>query len=244
MSTNQYRRAIHSLEAFVTLFEENPHMELEGRLGKYDQRRRAFVSGVSQDYFMRIQSLLKSTECWSQQMRDQMSVDFFYPNNIRHSAMGNAARENSTVAKTVVATLTFVCPEREWDVRFRLCEEKPVGEIPTTDAYNKVRLKQRDSFTMLQAEMRYDMTVVQSGADKELAAANGDSKTYEVEVELLHLQGASSMAARLFVKFPQLLGMFDRKGDLVHMTFDEVENTFTPELFHRYGTEASRKKAN
>ena len=165
------------------------------------------MSGVDEPYYVQLLSLLDRAQCWSQQSRDAYSVDFFYPDNVRHSTVGSvSSADNVTIRKRVVATLTFACPERAYDVRFRLSEEAPVNDIPNSDSFHLVRLKKRDSFMTASSDLRYDITVVQSGADKEVAAMNAESKVFEVEVELMRGGLASiNTAACLFVKFPQLL---------------------------------------
>lgn len=231
---NAYREPIQSLDAFVKIFQQNPHLELEGRLGKYDVGRKAFVSGVSEEYFGRIQKLLASSNCWSQCLPQQQSVDFFFANNLRHSSHGKVSG-NITVQKTVVATLTLTCEERDWDIRFRLCEEKPMPDVPINDAYQKVRLKRRDSFITIPREVSYDLTIVQSGTDKEQACKNTNTRTWEVEVELLRTKVSTPMAANLFVKMVQLLGVYDRDGNHKHLTFKSVENTMSEHKMRQFG---------
>ena len=52
---------------------------------------------------------------------------------------------NETVRKTVLQTLTYRCPERHWDLRFRLSREERVAVPPRNQLCEFSRMKMRDS---------------------------------------------------------------------------------------------------
>jgi hypothetical protein len=235
-AANEYRQPIQALDVFVKLFERNPHLELEGRLGRYNAATNTFVSGVSKEYFTRIITHLAGSQCWSETTLQQQSIDYFFANRVRHSAY-EANQGDVTVQKTVVATLTLVCKEREWDVRFRLCKEQPMTCMPT-GKHTSLRMKKRNSFVTANGDASYDLTAVQSGDEgetKEQACLN--AQVLEVEVEML--RGTTSTASSLFVKMAQLVGSFDVNGRRLHPTFEQVENTMTEHAARHHASSAS-----
>jgi len=88
-----FTSVIDAIEPLVREACASPHMELEGRLGRYvrnrnshsPERRRRFVSGVDRDTFHRTFDLLSQYEKWRAVRHSSQSVDWFFSNHVRHS---------------------------------------------------------------------------------------------------------------------------------------------------------------
>lgn len=180
----------------LNLYFSKPHMELEAKLGRWMESR--FESGVSQQVFEHIHTMLDGYKGWSS-VKDWYSLtDYFLPNQIRCT---KSSEGNSFIRKSVVSHANFQCQGRAHDIRVSLKEEAPV-EVRVPGSPEQVRVKKRKSF-VYKNSLRYDLTMVWTGVDE--YNAQQSTPTFEVELECLdrralgtdHLYTATSMLEKM-----------------------------------------------
>lgn len=198
------------LQSAFHLYQTREHLELEAKLGQWRDGR--FISGVSEEKFNQIMTMLQSYPHWSNPNHHRVwntIFDYILDNNIRVSKTNKG---NVFMRKTAVSHVTYSCPERPWDVRVSLKEELPV-KVQLPQEPRKVRVKKRRSFRYKDT-WQFDLTVVWSGRDEQEAQAQ--PPTYEVECELLLKPGAIEgpphqryLARSLLEKMIDFLGRAD-----------------------------------
>jgi hypothetical protein len=160
-------------------FSERSHLEIEAKLGRSQPSQ--FLSGVSNDDFMRIHDMLMSYGKWTNQGevdRWISSFDYMLDNNVRVSKTSTG---NIVIKKTTLENITFVCRERNYDIRVSLKEELPM-KIKLPQDPHMVRVKKRKSF-IYKNRWRFDLTVVWTGKDEQEAQSFPPS--HEVECEFI-----------------------------------------------------------
>jgi hypothetical protein len=231
------------IKPMVDRFLADPELELEARIGRFDDVGRTFHASVDKQYFDRLRTILrKSSTTWSQQQTSQLLVDWYFPNDIRRTATGKPNQPCITIEKQVLETLTLRCHDRPFDIRIQLSRERQLHLPPIATSintigggtnsiqqqqqqlvdenYHLVRLKERDSFVPQQAVIQYDLTYVQSGISKEHAAGNTDSGVFEVEIEVVRPPPNTTESSQppkigdaLLLSVVQLLGLW--KGQAI-----------------------------
>lgn len=219
MSSWAFYPQVQEIRPLVEEFLQHDDYELEVRLGSQTAER--FESGVDEATFVRWQSALVTNKKWTACTSCESSVDYFYPDSVRQSCYRDDSK-NVTVRKVVVRTVTYTCPERRWDLRFRLSREERVP-TPRNQMCESARVKVRSSYATPTAQ--YDLTYTQSGPTKMAATQNTDSKRFEIELELarppvarVYGHDAEELAGDFVAMAIQLMGTQDRYGREVPLT--------------------------
>lgn len=176
-------RQARDLLPLLKRFSEGLHLELEAKVGKWDQSSRQFISGMSNQDFMRVHDMLASYHSWVN--KDQVTsnqwvttFDYMLDNNVR---VTKSSAGNTFIKKTALEHVTFHCPDRNYDIRISLKEELPT-QVRLPQEPRMVRVKKRKSFNY-KNRWRFDLTVVWSGKDEQDAQSRPPS--HEIECEFI-----------------------------------------------------------
>lgn len=226
MSSQLILPAIQACEPLAARFRSGGgQVELEARLGRCapDAAGRVrFQPGVEPAFFRQALELLQQYTEWANQATLAWvdSVDFYF-GDLRATAQDG--EDMVFIEKKNLASVDLVCAEHPYDVRVSAKRESPAsGAGAAAQEPTLVRLKRRMSFLYRRApeepvSHRFDLTVVQAGSSKWVAAHNPSSVTHEVEVEvcadatyLAGTPGDADVAASLLEKMVDLVTLFRR----------------------------------
>lgn len=204
------------------------HLELEGRLGRWDEGTRRFEPGVSRYFMNRALTMLTSFDGWSQVTPWVETQDFYYKcqdgRRVRTTVGFDETSDSlkrTHVVKTTVRKDTFLTSrscegdDDMPDLRLSLAVEQPVSEqsLPVMVQPQYVRIKQRKSFYytpagFTEAMWVFDLTLSWHGDTKSEAENNQRSSVpkYEIECECLsplayrlHKQESKSFVAKSLI---------------------------------------------
>lgn len=204
---------VKKLVPLIEKFKNNPHLELEGSIGVFSE---SFKSGVDFNYFKTLCTSCSVTDNkiskskWSKIESSSHFASYFFKNSVR--GRYGVKEKPEFVRKVPISKIDLVCPERSYDIRINLKEEKPIQNYLAKDTPEYVRLHERWSFTYKDA-FRYDFSKVVSGNTKENACKK--APVYEIELEVLRnhafLDSISNeqLAVHIVEKLVDLLGRYD-----------------------------------
>ena len=208
------KQILDSLVKMVQKFRDNPHMELEVRLGKFIGNK--FEPGVDFDYSKALYSAMTNEESLSQWDSHPSSCSFkymYYPGSVRATYFFNKKAEFYEINR-FDQPLDIECPKREYSLRFALKEEIPLKNFQTHEAATLVRVNTRCSI-LHNKVWSYDFSKVGSGNTADEACNN---ITINIELELhrndefLSKYDNSIIAVNLLGKARDLLGRFSSEG--------------------------------
>lgn len=162
--------------AALEKYKNVPNIEIEGRLGIFDQEGKCFDTNIGEDYYKSIDSLLNSCTVWDTSAENHIT-DFFN-DRLRLSVDNNTAQQYC-VEKKKLEKFTFINENGPLDFRISISKEDPVrvDKFPTKNRNSmKQREKKRKSFVM--RDYSFDLTKV-TNKNKE----NIVEEYYEYEVE-------------------------------------------------------------
>ena len=166
--------------------KEDPHLELEARIGRYVHDR--FQPGIPRGHMDSIVRFLDSCPdvvCETSQWEEEENFMFQHDGiNMRTRVRFPAAGvEASTVAKTVVESL--ILRTRVLDVRICLARETPVTSPPLAASTDHVRIKQVRRWIVGRSPFRIDCSTVWCGKTRTETEARQSTQNgvYEVECE-------------------------------------------------------------
>jgi hypothetical protein len=223
---------VEQLIPLIRIFRENPNCELEGSLGVLSSN--SFTSGVEFNYFKTLfQELSKSEKStWTTFDDSQHFASFYFPGNIR--GRYNVKEKPDFITKISLGKLDLSCPERSYDLRISVREEKPLCDFVAKHKPEFVRLHERWSFTYKNI-WKYDFSKVAGGSSKETACRS--APTFEIELELLKLNTHSikaktdrELAYHILHKLIDLLGRFDRTHQPLPLTLAVDSKWILPKI--------------
>lgn len=195
----------HLLPYVVPLVEHayrDPCVEIEARLGRYDEQTRRFESNVSDQYFMSLLNTIRTAvegapDDWRVPTNWVTTTELFYANQLRRSLPGKydpvhdpgAIRESTWEKRKALGNHTVQIRNRHYDVRFNAKLEAPLAVPPTlimtSMGPEHVRIKHRLSFIHVHAGIRLDFTQVFSATSEADALTLAYPTSHEIEIELL-----------------------------------------------------------
>lgn len=123
----QLKDAMAQLLPILEKYRDHENVEIEFRLGLYDDTSSKFNSRVCEKDYNRIMEKLKSSTSWSE-VKNSDTKDYF-DNGMRLSVDNKNKRKKKCIRKSKLVTLDFQFDGTPYDIRVCLSEEVPV---PTT----------------------------------------------------------------------------------------------------------------
>ena len=166
--------SIGSLQPIFEKYLKDPNVEIEGRLGIYDEDKKKFSSNVGKDNYNKIQHLLESCPKWN--AKDDTNETDYSSKKMRLSQNENGTQR--CVKKTRIMVIDFILENGPLDFRVAVNKEVPVDvdSFPTTEKSENVRKKNRKTF---QYKMwNFDLTKVIT------RKTSIEEHSYEFEIEL------------------------------------------------------------
>ena len=177
------------------------HLELEARLGHWNEEDRRFHPGVDRFFMERALNMLNSFDAWSRVTSWSEMQDFFYTDNsgknmrttVFYDDQNKQIRQHHIIKKVINRETALVKGSENPDIRISLAIEQEVDEslVPDVVQPNHVRIKQRKSFFYTPLAFSepiwvFDMTLSWSGDTKSDAERKQYSvpPVYEIECEL------------------------------------------------------------
>jgi len=148
-------------------------IEIEARLGIFDQDNNMFDSNIGEDNYLMIDDMFNTFKKWKNPSKSE--VTDYYSGNMRLSIDGEGTKQ--CVEKTKIKNFTYISENLPLDIRISISLEKPlpVSKFPRAKSALKNRQKLRMSREWQNAS--FDITKVTS-TDK------GETiETFEIEVE-------------------------------------------------------------
>lgn len=163
----------------VTKHKDEPHVELEMRLGKFNGK--LFDTNVGRPTFDRIMAGLKRYDQWEQIVATEHEVFYRERDGLRIS-VDDATGEETVVRKERVKNEDFKKMKgTPYDVRFSVSREMPVAPEDLVDRdMDKKKTKQRVSF--VRKNLTIDMTVC-TGDTRDMDTE--DPVAYQIECEIV-----------------------------------------------------------
>ena len=166
-------------EVLKTYVESYPNLEVEGRLGIYDEDAGYFDTNIGEEYYKNIETMLNSCKTWKSQ-DDINCTDYFY-NKLRLSV--NDKGSQHCIEKIKLAQFTFVNESGPLDFRLTIAVEDPkkVNVFPNKREDLKSREKRRKQF--VHGKYNFDLTRVISRENSKKKEAN---EYFEYEIEYIN----------------------------------------------------------
>ena len=217
-------RAVAALVELVHRWRDEPHAELELRLGSRD-REGCFTAGVDGSVFETLLADLQELPGIHGDRQWEEMVDYHYTTpryervrtRVRFDSL-TMSLNSSHVSKRVEERLTLARDCLGDACRVSLARETPVSDAPATVCPTHVRIQQRRQFRDVRngrTVWSYDFSKTWSGHSRS-AVEHKQHETkpvYEVEIELVDEGGAyrdkrsdATIAASLLLKAKALLG--------------------------------------
>lgn len=209
---SEKKNDVDALKNHMSITEIPPlhtHMELEGRLGKWNAKEKYFSPGVSNLFMEQALNMLNSFDSWSKVTPWSEMQDFYYMNDSGQKMRTTIFYDDDSkeirkchIIKTVIHRETIVVDNHintisstdYPDIRLSLSVEQEIDEslVPVIVEPYHVRIKQRKSFFYTPLGFSepiwvFDMTLTWAGDSKSSAESNQYTNTpiYEIECECL-----------------------------------------------------------
>jgi len=170
----------------VDQYRKDPkHVELELRLGTFDETTKEFTSGISKKHFDDIFQDLSKYTGWTDVQKWHVSLDMIYDENERGIIEDEKKAPLIFNVQNIRRSTMKGKPGFLYDFRVSLKTERPVLSARDRRVL-KVRLKNRQRF-IWQNIWAYDFTITKIAPDLRTALENASTLpcTYEVEIEML-----------------------------------------------------------
>jgi hypothetical protein len=166
-----------SIELLKPIFEKylkDPSIEIEGRLGIYDEDKKKFSSNIGKENYNKIEHLLKSCSEWVD--KGEINETDFSSKKLRLSQNENGTQR--CIKKTRILVVDFVLENGPLDFRVAVNKEIPVDVelFPMREKSESVRKKNRKSFNYKM--WNFDLTKVVT------KKSSIEEHSYEFEIEL------------------------------------------------------------
>lgn len=181
LPVTSYKEAVHKLLSLKKYIEENGQdqdqdlgdLEIEFRIGIYDQDRQTFETNIGKENFEKISEQLNSSDIWSEVLTKN-TVDYFL-NGRRLSIAGD---EKICIKKNKLEVHDFVISGSKFDLRVSVSRELKTNKFQQEKA-NYIRVKDRTSY--VHDIWSYDLTTIRSKDSNEPIS-------YEFELEVLNFK--------------------------------------------------------
>lgn len=171
-----FSQIVEPVKEMLEKYKNLPNIEVEGRLGIYDNETNRFDTNIGEEYYDSIKDLLESCNKWDK-VNDINVTDYF--NDKLRLTVDNKTAQQCCIEKKKLASFTFVNENCPLDFRISISKEDPVRveKFPTKGRQNmKQREKSRKQHTF--KEFSYDLTKVSTKNKNKTA-----EEYFEYEVE-------------------------------------------------------------
>lgn len=170
------KEIVKNVNDVLEKYKNVPNIELEGRLGIYDQETKKFDSNIGEEYHGSISSMLNSFNGW--ESKETSNITDYFTDKLRLSVDNKTARQ-SCIEKKKLATFTYINENGSLDFRISISKEDPVrvDKFPNKQRSQLFqREKTRESYTL--KKNKYELSKVNN------KNKSGDiEEYYEYEVE-------------------------------------------------------------
>lgn len=183
------------IQQLVHKFKNEPHIEIEFRLGKVN--RGSFDTNVGPEVYKKALTALTMYKGWEKTSVSNDQV--FYGDNGRRAVSNEDSEDVVRVVKTKVVKLDHVCDDRPLDVRMGISTEVPC-EADEDEVYEKVKTRTRYSF--VRKNLSIDVSMIKGTPDD----PDCDEDTqYQIELEIIDPKKVTDD----YILFPLVNKVFD-----------------------------------
>lgn len=211
------------LKQMITKWKKDDELELEIRVGKFNDKNKNFQSCVSYKYFtMLLEAMNKSpVTTWSGFEREPYHIrTYYFDGNIRSRHIFKT--KTQVIEKiTVEDFVDVVCKEREYGLRFSLKREKPINDDEKTKTVPKhQRIIQRWEIEYDNAWFYHLSKVGKGTTIKEMQ----ECTEYEIELEIkrcsknILVRDNDILAEHLLLKGIDLLAPYDQNDQRIELS--------------------------
>lgn len=148
-------------------------IELETRLGIYDQENSMFDSNIGEENYILIENMLNSFNKWNNIVKSEITD--YYSGNMRLSI--DSEGEKKCVEKTKVKNFTYISENLPLDIRISVSIEKPIPISKFPRAKSSLKNRQKNRISREFQNAKFDITKITSIEKGETI------ETFEIEVE-------------------------------------------------------------
>ena len=179
---------ILELSKIIKKYKKQDNLEIELRIGRIVEEEETpgkiyFESGLSnKEFYEKIQSQLEKCEVWQQKIKNK--TEEYIHKNLRKTVSFNGKKlvKPTYIQKDKIYNLDLTYTNTPYDIRISVAKEIEDNDIKFKNGDAKIlRKKERTSY--FYKDYRIDLTEVNSIDNNGI-----ETKTYELEVELLNLK--------------------------------------------------------
>jgi hypothetical protein len=174
------KETIDALTVMVDKYINDPTVEIEGRLGIYDENEKIFDSNIGDEFYKKINEMLVSGtgEYW-RKTETTLQTDYLHK-NMRLSVSDDASQR--CITKERLESLTFILEGGNLDFRISASREVPIDtdKFPTKEKCKFIRQKQRQHFGYKMWD--FDLTEVNSIQTDQKKKKKVIGYEYEIEL--------------------------------------------------------------
>jgi len=179
---------ILELSKIIKKYKKQDNLEIELRIGRIVEEEETpgkiyFESGLSnQEFYEKIQSQLEKCEVWQKKIKNK--TEEYIHKNLRKTVSFNGKKlvKPTYIQKDKIYNLDLTYTNTPYDIRISVAKEIEDNDIKFKNSDAKIlRKKERTSY--FYKDYRIDLTEVNSIDNNGI-----ETKTYELEVELLNLK--------------------------------------------------------
>mgnify|MGYP006147449689 CR=1 FL=1 len=162
--------------------EENQEfIEIEARLGIFDQENKIFDSNIGEDNYEMIESMLNTFNGWKNFSKSETTD--YYSENMRLSICSEGTKK--CIEKTRIKNFTYMTENLPLDIRISISIEKPIAVSKFPRAKSSLKNRQKSRISREYQKATFDTTKV-------ISTDKGETvETFEIEVEHIGTLGSS-----------------------------------------------------
>ena len=202
----EFDKVVEHLEKIIYKYIDDPTIEIEARLGVYDEDDKIFSSNIGDKRFEEIKKMLDSGtgEHWENPEKYVKQTDYF---NDKYRLSVFEDGKQRCIQKNRIENVNFIVENGPFDIRVSISKEIPVDvdSFPIKDKCGNSRTKKR--FTYKYKNMwNFDLTEIDEMID------GGNELAYEYEIELNNInkiKNAKYISESLMLKILDAVKMCD-----------------------------------
>lgn len=168
-----YKIIIDDLKPFIEEYKNTKQLEIEFRIGYYDDILKKFNSDVSEIFFKNIKNIFDNSSVMKK--TNIVSEDVYDINKIRKTTITTMNDKSTLIKKTKLVTLDYRFEGRPFDIRVSISKETHVKKFDE-ECYRR----RKNRFSYIYKYWSFDLTeVLYNSIDNPI-----EDKKYEIEIEL------------------------------------------------------------
>ena len=203
-----FENAINSIIPYIEKYKDYPNLELEIRLGFFEDNK-YFSTAIPEDFFKKIGQTLETNPNWNS--TERVVVNDYFNNGLRMSVFSDGKRE--CIKKVKLVTMDFTFENTPFDVRVCISQEHP-RDIDNFEDNEIIFKREKDRLSYKHKAWSFDITTIKTIEN------TIEDITFEVELEVSNLQKALEDYSTKYLVHSSLLKI----KDLVAMC-ETVEDT-------------------